>query len=175
MHVYVALLRAINVGGTGKLMMTRLKALCDELGYDAARTYIQSGNVVFRARRAETTVKAQLSAALERELGAPVGVLLRTAAELRATLEHNPFPEANARRVIAFFLDRAPGKAALAGVVTPGGERVRAIGREIFVHYPDGQGRSKLKLPAARQATGRNLNTIAALVEIAEQLPGTAA
>jgi len=167
MNVFVALLRAVNVGGTGKFAMSDLKALCERIGLEKVRTYIQSGNVVFRCGRDAAAAKALLAKALAARLNSPVGVQVRTSAELRRTLAGNPFPQAPPNRVIVFFLDAPPEKGALDGLVIPGNEKVRLVGREIFVYYPDGQGRSRLKLPQAKTGTGRNLNTILALVEMA--------
>ena len=79
MNAYVALLRAVNVGGTGKLPMSDLKALCERAGFLGVRTYIASGNVVFESRMSEAQVKAALESALEEYAGKPVGVLVRTA------------------------------------------------------------------------------------------------
>jgi uncharacterized protein (DUF1697 family) len=166
MSAYAALLRAINVGGTGKLTMARLRRLCEECGFTAVTTYIQSGNVVFQTRRSETSAQQVLAKALAKELGKPVGVHLRSAAELDAVLEHNPFPDAPANRVIVFFLDAALPRTALRDLEAPGGEQVEARGREVFVHYPSGQGRSKLSLPLQKTGTGRNLNTIRKLREL---------
>jgi len=167
MTVYVALLRAVNVGGTGKTPMGDLKALCERLGFEDVRTYIQSGNVVFRCDREAASAQALLAASLAARMKAPVGVILRTPSELRRTLSANPFPKAAPNRVIVFFLDARPEKGALDGLRIPGNEEVRGVGREIFVYYPDGQGRSRLRLPQARTGTGRNLNTVAALAELA--------
>jgi uncharacterized protein (DUF1697 family) len=168
MTVYVALLRAVNVGGTGMIPMDDLKALCGCLGFEDVRTYIQSGNVVFRSERDAASTQALLARSLAARMKGPVGVILRTPSELRRTLAGNPFPKAPTNRVIVFFLDARPEKGAIDGLRIPGNEEVRVVGREIFVYYPDGQGRSRLRLPQAKTATGRNLNTVAALAELAE-------
>jgi len=170
MTAYVALLRAVNVGGTGKLPMSDLKAMCEEAGFAKVKTYIASGNVVF-----ESTMKAvEVAAALDKRLaayaGKPVGVLVRTAAEMKAVLEGNPFPDAAPNHTVAIFLDKPPPKDALDAMVAPDGEEARLGNREIYVHYPHGQGRSKLKLPAAKGGTARNINTVAKLAEMAGAL-----
>jgi uncharacterized protein (DUF1697 family) len=131
------------------------------------KTYIQSGNVVFRTRLSERGITKKLEQALAEQMGRPVGVLVRTADELRAVLDRNPFPKAPPNKVIVFFLPDAPQKSLFANVTPPGREEVRLDGREVFVHYPDGQGRSKLKLPLADVGTGRNLNTVAKLATLA--------
>jgi len=86
MQAYIALLRAVNVGGTGKLPMTELKAMCEAAGFKSVQTYIASGNVVFKSAKTEAQVKAALDAALAAYVGKPVGVLVRTAAEMAAVL-----------------------------------------------------------------------------------------
>src|ERR1700761_3451676 len=106
MTAFVALLRAVNVGGTGKLPMTELKTMCEAAGFETVQTYIASGNVVFESNRNEAQVKAALEAALHAYAGKPVGVCVRTAAEIAAVRDDDPFPEAPRNRTIAIFLDR---------------------------------------------------------------------
>ncbi|HEV2681218.1 MAG TPA: DUF1697 domain-containing protein, partial [Rhodanobacter sp.] len=86
MTSYVALLRAVNVGGTGKLPMSELKAMCEAVGFADVRTYIASGNVVFTSKLAEKAVKRALERQLQEYAGKPIGVLVRTAAEMVAVL-----------------------------------------------------------------------------------------
>jgi uncharacterized protein (DUF1697 family) len=166
MTSYAALLRAINVGGTGTLLMKDLIALCEASGLLDVATYIQSGNVVFTSRLSEAAIATTLERALAAKVGKPVGVLIRTADELASIAKRNPFKAAAPNRVVVFLLPKAPARAAIEAVVIPAREEVRADGREVFVHYPDGQGRSKLKLPFADVGTGRNLNTINTLAEM---------
>ncbi len=101
---YAALLRAVNVGGTGKLAMRDLKTICEQLKFEQVRTYIASGNVIFRSGLIEAKVVVRLETALENHMGKPVGVLVRTAAELEAIVANNPFPNAPGNRVVALFL-----------------------------------------------------------------------
>src|SRR5262249_38964880 len=88
---YVALLRAVNVGGTGKLAMSDLRMLCREAGFTRVETYIASGNVIFASGAAAGSVQAKLEARLLAHAGRPIGVVLRTGAELAAVVEANPF------------------------------------------------------------------------------------
>jgi len=162
---YVALLRAVNVGGTGKLAMADLRALCEAAGWRGARTYIASGNVVFDADGAEAEVAATLAEALLRHMGKPVGVIVRTGPELAAVLAANPFAHAAANRVVAIFLNAPPAADALAGVTGLNGEQLALGAREIFVRYGDGMAQSRLNIPAAKAGTARNLNTVARLAE----------
>ncbi|MEO6800498.1 MAG: DUF1697 domain-containing protein [Rhodanobacter sp.] len=163
---YVALLRAVNVGGTGKLPTAELKAMCEGLGFGDVRTYIASGNVLFSSRLGESAVKKKLEQHLLGYAGKPVGVLLRTAAEMTQVLADNRFQEAPANRVVAIFLDRAPPGNALDDVRHRKLERLACGRREIYVHYGDGMADSRLVIPAGKAGTARNINTIAKLVEL---------
>ena len=168
MTAFVALLRAVNVGGTGMLPMKELQAICVKLGLEKVQTYIQSGNVVFESRMPERILRENLEQALSEKMGRPATVLIRTASELRAALDANPFPAAKPAQVALVFLPEPGPSDLLTGLAITGREEVRLIGREIFIHYPDGMGRSKLKLPSgAANGTARNLNTVAKLAAMA--------
>lgn len=167
---YAALLRGINVGGKSVLAMSDLKALCEKAGYGLVRTYIASGNVVFTTSAKESVIRTALERALAEHMGRPVAVLVRTAAELEATIAANPFPAVAGNRLLVFFLPEPPPKNALAGVVSPDGEELAIRGRELFVHYPNGMGRSKLKVPLWSGATSRNMNTVVKLAELTRAL-----
>jgi uncharacterized protein (DUF1697 family) len=166
---YIALLRAVNVGGTGKLPMADLRSMCSDAGFTRVETYIASGNVVFESKAATSRVKAELEARLLAYSGKPVGVVLRTAAEMVAVLKANPFPKAEPKYTYAIFLDRRPPRDALDHAVGQSDEEMRLGDREIFVHYGSGMGRSKLRIPAAKMGTARNMNTLAKLAEIASK------
>lgn len=167
LKTFVAFLRAVNVGGTGKLPMSDLKAMCEAAGFGEVRTFIASGNVIFRSGKSEAEIKAALGASLKAYAGKPIGVLFRTAAELAAVLKANPFPEALPNRTVAIFLDRPPPAACLAEITGRAGEQVRLGKREIYVHYGDGMAKSKLRIPVAAVGTARNMNTIAKLTVLA--------
>jgi uncharacterized protein (DUF1697 family) len=171
MPTHIALLRAINVGGTSKLPMSDLRALCVALGFVSVRTYIQSGNVVFESRLSSARAKAALEDALARRLGTRHTVVLRTPAELAGIERRNPFPEAEPQQVLVVLVDAPPPPQALSGWKIPGRERLHLDGRELFIHFPDGMGTSKLTIPFADVGTGRNLNTIRALIALAIDPP----
>lgn len=171
MTAYVALLRAVNVGGTGKLPMTELKAMCEEAGFAHVKTYIASGNVVFTSKASEKAVKAALDSRLLAYAGKTVGVLVRSAAEMDAVLKANPFPKAAPNRTLAIFLDQAPPADTLQGVSGQKDEEIALGKREVYVHCGDGMGTSKLKIKPAAAGTGRNMNTIKKLAEMAAVLP----
>jgi uncharacterized protein (DUF1697 family) len=166
-EIYVALLRAINVGGTGKLAMADLKAICREAGFAQVETYIASGNVVFQAKMSAGEVKAALEERLRRHVGKPIGVAIRSVDELAAIVEANPFKTEPASKTVTIFLGEPPPRDALLNATGRQREQFRLGKREIFVHYPDGIGRSKLVLPAARSGTARNMNTVARLAALA--------
>lgn len=167
MTAFIALLRAVNVGGTGKLPMSDLKTLCESAGFEAVRTYIASGNVVFESSLSEAQVKAALEERLRDYAGKAVGVAVRTGPELADVLARNPFPEAAANRTVAIFLDARPPVDALEAVTGKKDEALELGTREIYVHYGDGMANSKLKIPAAKTGTARNMNTIAKLARMA--------
>jgi uncharacterized protein (DUF1697 family) len=91
MPKYIALLRAVNVGGTGKLSMAKLKDICIAAGFGKVQTYIASGNVVFESKASPAKVKSDLEARLLAVAGRPLGVAIRTAAEMAEVLRANPF------------------------------------------------------------------------------------
>ena len=169
MGSFVALLRAVNVGGTGKLPMGDLKDLCKELGFAGVRTYIASGNVVFTSRKSEAALKAALEKQLAAYAGKPVGVLLRGAAEMAQVLADNPFPKAAPNRTMAVFLDRAPPADTLTSMRGQRDEQIQLGRREIYIHYGEGMAKSKLVIPAARIGTARNINTVATLARMAAE------
>jgi len=166
MTAYVALLRAVNVGGR-KLAMADLKAIAEKLGLEKARTYIASGNLLFASSMSQNTVATALEAELSKHMGADVPVLVRTAKEMAAVVTANPFDEEAPNKVVAIFLADAPPKDAMTQAKNVADERMALGKREIYVHYPSGQGRSKLKIAAAAAGTARNMNTIEKLADLA--------
>lgn len=169
MTAYVALLRAVNVGGT-KLPMPTLLELCRSAGLERARTYIASGNALFTSRLAARRVKQALETRLAEHFGKPIGVHVRTAAELAAVLAANPFPTAPPNRTVTVFLDDPPPASALQDVRGQRRETLALGTREIYVVYPDGIAASKLVISAAGTGTARNMNTVAKLVALAAAL-----
>jgi len=170
MTAYVALLRAVNVGGTGKLPMTELKAMCEAAGFNQVRTYIASGNVVFTSDLPEDRVRAAIEAPLEAYAGKSVGVLVRTAAEMADTLARNPFADKPGNRTVALFVDGPVPPDALDAARNVKDEQMRLGKREIYIFYADGMADSRLVIPAAKAGTARNMNTVAKLAEMAAAL-----
>ncbi|MFZ7090915.1 DUF1697 domain-containing protein [Primorskyibacter sp. 2E233] len=162
---FCALLRAVNVGGTGKLPMADLRAMCTDLGFADVQTYIASGNVVFSSDAAADAVKSALEARLESYAGQSMPVMLRDADQMRAVLDAIPFAGADPKQVVVLFLDTAPGPNALEARHQKD-EVLRAGAREVYVYYPSGMGSSKLTYPAMKLGTARNLNTLRKLVDL---------
>ncbi|MDD4933679.1 MAG: DUF1697 domain-containing protein [Methylacidiphilaceae bacterium] len=171
MTVYIGLLRAVNVGGTGKLPMDRLLGLCTEAGFRDARTYIGSGNVIFRSDASEEKVRHALEGGLHAFMGKPIGVLVRSAEEIAMITRENPFPDKPANRVMALFTDDPLPAHPLDGASGIQNEGVRLGRRELFVFYPDGMAKTRLRLPSERAGTARNMNTVGKLAGLAADLP----
>lgn len=170
----IALLRAVNLGGHNRLPMAELRDLLDGLGYGNPRTYIQSGNALFRTDEPEAVCAERIAGAILDRLGLTIDVMVRTDEQLHAALAANPFPGEDGARVLVVFCSTEPDPAAVRALdrrrFFPDVFEVR--GREVFCHFPNGMGRSKLpSLKLVASGTGRNVNTVRKLVELAEAQP----
>ena len=170
MTAYVALLRGINLGKR-RLKMEDLRRIAAGLGLESPETYIASGNLLFASDKSEKALKTELEKRLAEHMGAPVGVMIRTARQMADIAGANPFAREPGNKVVAIFLDHAPPKGAPDDAKNVAAERIKLGEREIYVHYPDGQGPSKLVIPAAAWGTARNMNSVAKLAEMAKELP----
>jgi uncharacterized protein (DUF1697 family) len=166
---YIALLRAVNVGGR-QLKMADLKAAAEKLGLEETRTFIASGNLLFKSGRSEAAVKRALEDALTKHMGKRVEVMVRTAKEMEDAVAANPFSKEPGNRVVAIFFDEPQAEQAIRSAKNVADERLALGSREIYVHYPSGQGRSKLRLGTKARGTARNMNTVAKLAELAREL-----
>ena len=171
MTAYVALLRAVNLMRTGRIAMSDLRTIAEDVGFGSPRTFIASGNLLFTSNQSEAQVRAALEKALAAHLGKPVAVMVRTAAEIADVAKANPFPDAPTNRVLAIFLSEPPPNDALNEARGREDERMALGKREIYVDYgTPGVGRSKLRIPAAAKGTARNMNSVARLAELARDL-----
>ncbi len=150
--------------------MSDLRAMCQDEGFERVRTYIASGNVIFASAASEAVIKAALERRLAAYAGKSVAVLVRTDQELLGVLARNPFAEAPGNRVAAVFLDAPPPSDALDHLVGAADEQVALGKREIYVRYGESMAKSKLKIPAARHGTARNMNTVHRLATLANEL-----
>lgn len=153
--------------------MARLRSIYEDLGCRDVTTYLQSGNVVFRHDDDPAGVAAGVEASIKRELGLEIHVLGRTQAQLKRVVATDPFPNADPSRRFVMFLSAAPSAevAREHARVTSGADEALLVGREVYLHCPDGVGNSKLPgLVSERRlgvtATNRNWRTVTQLLEL---------
>jgi uncharacterized protein (DUF1697 family) len=178
-EIFIALLRGINVTGNNKIPMPELRALCAEAGWGDVRSYIQSGNLIFRADSAPTELEAELERAIAGRFSLTIPVIVRAAAAWPAYVADNPFPEASEHEpnlVMLALAKKPPRAGAVEGLRerAANGERIEGAGDAIWVHYPEGAGRSKLSPAlfdrlAGSPVTARNWRTVLKLGELAGQ------
>ncbi|MCI0548248.1 MAG: DUF1697 domain-containing protein [Candidatus Rokubacteria bacterium] len=177
----MAFIRGINVGGKHLIPMEVLRGLCAKVGLADARTYIQSGNVVFRAGKREMSrAEAALAGAVEAERGFRPSVAVRTLADLRRVASARPFGgrrDLEPGKLLVMFLtgEAGPGAAEAIGALKTNPERIELSGREAFLYFPNGIGKSKLALATVERAlkasgTTRNWNTVTTMLAMAEEL-----
>jgi uncharacterized protein (DUF1697 family) len=183
MSTFVALLCAVNVGGTGKLAMVDLRRLLTDLGYGRVETYIQSGNAVFDAKGAAASVAKAVAAALEKHMGAPVGVIVRSHDELAQVIAENPFAAeaaADGARVHVGFLagmavkDAAAGLKRIAEQYPARRDRFHLAGDALYLHLPDGAAETKFTTKTLNRvlgvaSTARNWNAVVKLCEMSRR------
>jgi uncharacterized protein (DUF1697 family) len=179
MAVFIALLRAVNVGGTGKLPMPDLKAACEEAGLERVSTYIASGNVVFKTDKPAATVKSLITQLMRDRFGLGKNhTLIRTPGGLAKVIAGNPFATAameRPNRLMVNFLDgRPPAGFPEALAAYRGREQLRLDGEHLYIDYVEGIARSKLTGFLDRElrvpATARNWNTTNRLLDMARAL-----
>ena len=172
MTSYVALLRGVNLVGKSTLKMADLKDIAVKLGLDNVRTFIASGNLLFTSDRPEEDLRRILERELQAHMSKDVRVMLRTADEMAAVVQANPFTEGPGSNVQAFFMNDPPPADLLSSIRNRAtDERVAAGAREVFVAYGErGIGRSRIRIPAAEAGTARNMNTVAKLAALAREM-----
>ena len=177
MTVYAAFLRGINLGSVNKVSMPDLRTALTASGHPEVKTYINSGNVVLSSGRRAATVERELADLIQATFGLDIGVTVRTAPQLQAILAGNPFPDGDPSQVTVAFLAAEPGPAAP--------DRVRALatdhepfvfaGREVYVHYARGLGKSRLaerfSATVGVSATVRTIRTVAKVSPLPRSSP----
>lgn len=166
MTAYVALVRAVNVTGTGMLPKEDLLAMGESCGFGNVRTFINSGNLLFTSELAESTVQRRIEEKLADYFGKPVPAYVRSAGEMADAAKQNPFADDRPSRVMAHFIDEKPVQAMLDEARDVQAERLALGPRLIYVSYGEGIGKTKLKLPAIRKGTARNMNSVAKIAEL---------
>jgi uncharacterized protein (DUF1697 family) len=170
MPVFLALLRAVNVANT-QLRMADLREVLVGLGFTNVRSLLQSGNLVFTAAATgDTELERRLEAMLEKELGVRTDLFVRSPEEWGSIIEDNPFPDEAVRdpaHLVVVFLKDRPSEGAIQSLqdALQGPERIHPAGREVYVVYPNGIGRSKLtggliERKLGTRGTARNWNTV---------------
>jgi uncharacterized protein (DUF1697 family) len=170
---YVSLLRGVNLGPATQLPMPRLKQLYVDLGLHDVATYIRSGNVVFRSDDGPDALRERIESGIEQRLGMSVDVVVRSHDDLAGVVARNPFPRADPGRLAVVFLS-APVPEELTRRLEAtdfGTDEYAADGREIYLHLPNGFGRSKLaaRMSALRSpvvGTVRNWRTVGKLIDM---------
>ena len=166
MTAYVALIRAVNVTGTGMLPKEKLKAMGEACGFGDCRTFINSGNLLFTSDLDEPAIRERLERQVADHFGKPVRVYVRSGKEMAEAAANNPFPGDKPSWVMAFFIDEEPTQAMIDEARDVQGERMVLGPRCIYVSYGAGIGKSKLKLPAVKQGTARNMNSVGKIAEL---------
>jgi uncharacterized protein (DUF1697 family) len=181
MPVLISMLRGVNLGSHNRIKMEDLRGLYESLELNEARTYVQSGNVIFRTREKNAAKLARkVQEAIGRKFGFCPEVVVRTIEEMRHSLDSNPFRsrrDIEASKLLITFLAAEPGKQAQATLrnLKIQREELHLIGRELYIYFPDGIGKSKVPWSSVEKllgvpGTARNLNSVVRMLEIAEQL-----
>jgi len=175
------MLRGVNVGPHNRIKMDELRALYGSLKFEDPRSYVQSGNVIFRTKEKNGPLLAKkIQNAIQKKFGCCSEVILRTADEMRKAVASNPFPDkvkAEPGKVLVTFLAAPPPHEAEANLDKFKGlpEKLHLMGRELYIYFPDGAGKSKLPWSSVEKflkvtGTARNWNSVQALLEIAEEM-----
>jgi uncharacterized protein (DUF1697 family) len=184
MPVLISMLRGINVGSHNRIKMDALQALYKSLNFENPRTYVQSGNVIFRTKEKNVPALAKkIQNAIERTFKCRPEVILRTTDELRAVIAATPFagrPDLHPGKILVTFLATEPGTQAQASLLSLKSypEEIHLKGRELYIYFPDGAGKSKLPWSKVEKlfqtaGTARNWNSVTKMLAIAEELEGS--
>ena len=181
MPVFISMLRGVNVGGHNKVNMAELSALYQSLGFDTPRTYVQSGNVIFcTSEKNAASISKKIQDGIERTFGFRPAVVLRTAPELKKAIDANPFAgrrDIVPGKLLVTFLAGDPGPDGLVRLATfkSHPEELHLKGRELYIYFPNGAGRSKLPWSSVEKLVGvtgtaRNWNSVSKMLKIALEL-----
>lgn len=183
MPVFISMLRGINVGPHNRIKMDALRATYEALGLEEPHTYVQSGNVIFRAKEKNTKKLAtKIQDAIEKSFKFRPAVIVRTIDELRGAIAATPFDprrDLHPGKILVTFLADDPPTEAAAKLASwksfP--EEIHLIGRELYIYFPDGAGKSKLPWSQVEKllkvaGTARNWNSVMAMYELAAEMEG---
>ena len=181
MPVLISMLRGVNLGGHNKIKMDALRSLYESLQLEDPRTYVQSGNVIFRTKEKNlASLTKKIQNAIERTFGFRPEVILRTTDELRKAIAASPFAnrsDLEPSKILVTFLRAEPGPEARATLLSLQAypEELHLQGRELYIYFPDGVGRSKLPWSSVEKllkttGTARNLNSVTKMLAIAQEM-----
>ena len=181
MPIFISMLRAVNLVHHNRIKMDALRSLYQSLKLEDPQTYVQSGNVIFRTKEGNAPQLAKkIQNAIARKFGFRPEVILRTPEEFRRVIAANPFAarsDVDPAQLLVTFLAAEPGAEARAELLAlkPNPEELHLIGREIYIYFPNGAGRSKLQWSSLDKklgtaGTARNWNSVMNMLEIAEKL-----
>jgi len=181
MLVLISMLRGVNLGPHNRIKMDALRALYESLKFEDPRSYVQSGNVIFRTKEKNgLQLTKKIQSAIQKKFGCCPEVILRTTDEMRKAIAANPFPDrtkAEPGKVLVTFLAAEPPAGAEANLekFKDFPEKLHLKGRELYIYFPNGAGRSKLPWSAVDKllkvtGTARNWNSVQAMLAIAEKL-----
>lgn len=181
MPVYIALLRGINIGPHKRMKMEKLRASCEGLGFTAVKTYIQSGNAIFRAPKlAPAALSKKLGECIVKDFGFSCEVILRSREEMKKIIDGNPFseePGIDPSKLHVVFLSEPPAAAGVKKLreLTLAPDRAHASGKEIYFYFPNGVSGSSLWKHALDKVTGvagtmRNWRTVTTLNQMAMEV-----
>ena len=181
MPAVIAMLRAVNLGSHNRVKMDALCSLCTSLKLRDPQTYVQSGNVVFGTNERDLVkVSKRLADAIEREFGFRTEVIVRSTAEMGDVVARNPFAQRRGiepGKFLVVFFSGQPGADAREKIqsIKTDGEVLYLDGRELYIYFPNGQGRSKISTAGLERilkvpGTGRNWNSVTKLLEMAEEI-----
>jgi uncharacterized protein (DUF1697 family) len=173
--VYVAFLRGINLGPTNKISMPELRKMAEDLGYSDVASYINSGNLIFTSPKKAATLEREIASGIAKRFGNSIDVAVRTPAQLKKILAENPYPDGSPSQVTVAFLTKAApveAKKKVAAIATDA-EPFTFAGSEVYVHYSNGMGRSKLAEKFSSvvgvSSTVRNINTVTKVLAMCER------
>jgi len=183
MPVLISMLRGVNLGPHNRIKMDALRAVYESLKLEDPRSYVQSGNVIFRTKEKNSPQLAKkIQGAIQKNFGCSPEVILRTPDEMRKAVAANPFPERAKEepgKVLLTFLAAEPPREAEGNLEKFKGlpEELHLSGRELYIYFPNGAGRSKLPWSAVEKllkvtGTARNWNSVLAMLQIAQEMEG---
>ncbi|MGA2100326.1 MAG: DUF1697 domain-containing protein [Candidatus Sulfotelmatobacter sp.] len=183
MPVLISMLRGVNLGAHNRIKMDALRALYESLKLEDPRTYVQSGNVIFRSKeKNQAQLGKKIQDAIEKKFGFRPEVILRTTDELRKAIAASPFAkrtELEPGKILVTFLAGEPGPDAHANLakLKEHPEELHLKGREMYIYFPDGAGKSKLPWSQVERllkvtGTARNWNSVTNMLAMAEEMEG---